>query len=325
MHAEYLDLALASGFVMLQKDDRGPFREMLARPELANEPRHVGFHGRFNYLSTMSGLHQAIGELDETLAYSKRLVELFDEFPRQKSFRYKYYLQALNNTLNQLLVKGDFASFDALATEFNEMLEVLPDDTVTRERRAYFLSRMLQRLMVEHRHDEALAMLPEFEANMAEFRSQPGIHIMSIYLVALTRFHAGQYERAQESVVRLLDDPQLDADGGSDYRTWAFILNLLIHYELGNRDYLEYARRSLTRHLRARKHDFELERTLLRFLGKLAKTPQGEERDLFDGLRVRLREEKASRQGFVSLYFLDLEAWIDRHLRRLDGAPAGDP
>ncbi len=110
---------------------------------------------------------------------------------------------------------------------------------------------------------------------------------VSLYFpAAVVYFGLGRYPATLQLVNRVLNTHQafLSAARYSLFR----LLHLLVHYELGNLDYLGYEVRSVERQLRTRKRLFRSEQVLLHFFKKSAKG--GRVQDLLPALHAQLVE-----------------------------------
>ena len=86
------------------------------------------------------------------------------------------------------------------------------------------------------------------------------------YNLAYLYFGANEFSQALDWTNVLLNDPELKHR--EDIHSFARILNLIIHYELGNDNLLEYIVKSTYRFLSKRKRLFKVESIILQFLNK---------------------------------------------------------
>ena len=102
-----------------------------------------------------------------------------------------------------------------------------------------------------------------------------------------------------------------DQDIREDVHSFSRILNLIIHYELGNNDVIEYYLRSTYRFL-LKKHDLHLyQQYILDFIRNLSKDTRTSLRDRFVSLRTKmitLSESKYDKRPFV---YFDIISWLD--------------
>jgi len=128
------------------------------------------------------------------------------------------------------------------------------------------------------------------------------------YSLACVHFGAGEINKALFWLNKVLNDPEPTLR--QDIFTYARLFNLVVHYELGNFDLLEYIVRSTHRFLIKRHHGHEVESVLIEHIKKLARAKtEPRRRDLYDSLYERMAKlMKDPRENTVLKYF-DFLAW----------------
>ncbi len=117
------------------------------------------------------------------------------------------------------------------------------------------------------------------------------------------------YRMALDWVNRILNNPQLDQVG--DVAVYVRLINLLIHYELGNTEVLEYNLRSTFRFLQRRERMYQVESTLLSFIRQLPRIITSEElRELFIELRSELRVLSSDPLERGAMDYFAFDAWL---------------
>jgi len=96
-----------------------------------------------------------------------------------------------------------------------------------------------------------------------------------------------------------------------DLVTFAFWLNLMVHYELNNTFVLRYFVDSTRRYLSKRQSIAHYEKVLLNFFSKIANAPELEAKSLFDNYNQKLHQNGSKIPKEV-LDYVDFHAWMDR-------------
>ncbi|MFN9939898.1 MAG: hypothetical protein ACK56I_10540, partial [bacterium] len=91
-----------------------------------------------------------------------------------------------------------------------------------------------------------------------------------------------QYNKALHWLNRVINDNENDLR--QDLYGYARLFNIVIHYELGNIDLLEYTIKSTARYLQKRSRDFDIEKLILEQFKKLIRTRS------VSGKRAQLQE-----------------------------------
>jgi hypothetical protein len=142
------------------------------------------------------------------------------------------------------------------------------------------------------------------------------LSIVLIYFrAAHILFAIGEYDNALIWLNKALAEKEL-IKGQELYYTCR-LFNLILHYEMGNKKYLEYAIQSTQRYLSTTNNLYQSERALLKLLKKL---PELRNPAMFREACVRFKDELV---GFMSdpferyaFRYFDLIAWIDSKIDR---------
>lgn len=129
------------------------------------------------------------------------------------------------------------------------------------------------------------------------------------FLLSTSHFGAGNPGRALHWLNKLLNDPEPALR--QDLFTYARLFNLVVHYELGHYEHLEYVSRSTKRFLSKRDRAYGVEGALMEHIRKLAKTdPPDAKRELFLSLETRLNELMLDPDESTVLKYFNICAWV---------------
>jgi len=101
-----------------------------------------------------------------------------------------------------------------------------------------------------------------------------------------------------------------------DLESYARLLNLMIHFELGNVMVLKYSVENTRRWLRKQQSIQAFERVLLRFFAKISTAARGDYSIHFEQLQTTLFNPDKTLVDANILDYLDFEQWINSHLKR---------
>jgi tetratricopeptide (TPR) repeat protein len=129
-------------------------------------------------------------------------------------------------------------------------------------------------------------------------------HIANIY------FGAGEYKDALHWINNVLNENEQSLR--QDIHGFARMINLIVHYELGNHDLLEYIIKSTLRFLNKKEKDYKVESVIVKHLRKLVKTTlETERRDAYQKMKMELEELFENPMEKVLLDYFDVLAWLD--------------
>lgn len=170
---------------------------------------------------------------------------------------------------------------------------------------------------------EGVRLEAEVEEGMARLggRLPKEYALEFFFLLATVNFGAGNINRALHWLNKVLNDPEPMLR--QDIFTYARLFNLVVHYELGNHDLLEYIARSTQRYLSKRRRAYGVEAALIGHIRKLARASgPAARKDLFLSLRGQLDGlMKDPNEGTVLKYF-NIGAWVDAKIAGIPYAEA---
>ncbi len=164
--------------------------------------------------------------------------------------------------------------------------------------------------MGEHR--KALELVQPVIAGMEELgpRLHKEYELEFYFSLATVHFGAGEVNKSLFWLNKVLNDPEPTLR--QDIFTYARLFNLIVHYELGNYDLLEYIVRSTHRFLSKKQRANQVENLLIDHVKRLARaTEPSMKRDLHRSLRDQMtRVLKDPSEGLALKYF-DFLAWAN--------------
>ncbi|QQR87578.1 MAG: hypothetical protein IPJ76_04955 [Flavobacteriales bacterium] len=159
-------------------------------------------------------------------------------------------------------------------------------------------------------HKKALELVPAILHGMEDLgqRLSKEYEIEFWFNLAVVHFGAGEVNKSLFWLNKVLNDPEPTLR--QDIFAYARLFNLVVHYELGNYDLLEYIVRSTQRFLSKRHRALEVEVALIDHIKKAARSQKpNARREMFVSLNEKLLELfKDPNQSLVLKYF-DFLAW----------------
>ena len=108
-----------------------------------------------------------------------------------------------------------------------------------------------------------------------------------------------------------------------DLYSYARLINLIVHFELGNLDLIEYLIKSTQRFLNKKNRDFELETVIISFIKKLSKVSEKEKQhEIFIQLRDKLEELFKDQDNRILFNYFDFLSWVDAKIENISFSKA---
>lgn len=282
--------------------------DLVSKPELA-----LSVRSKLRRLDILADCSRISGDSEGMLAYQSQLVAAYEQnedILREKSLS---YIKALCN-------QGVLYYYSGYHQRSFEVLAKLKDlKAQTEEEEIHIFEKYYQLkfgLCVENRQvEEGKAVIAEFER---EYPSREGTIMKSVelsmfYLIGYFYVMIGEPAKGLDWVNRVLNEPRTELR--TDIQSVSRILNLIIHYHLGNWDYIDYEIKSVARFLNNREGLFAYERTVLKYLRQLSDSNPSVDRTAI--LREFRKEvENLSKNEFErpALQLFDMKLWIDSQI-----------
>ncbi|MBL4703316.1 MAG: hypothetical protein JKY54_02280 [Flavobacteriales bacterium] len=254
-----------------------------------------------------------------------RVKTILDKNPLLKKDLAKRYVRTLKNLLYCYIDNNELLK----AEETIDMMRKLPSERGFESidvKVKIFTSSYIAELMICDRrgtYDKSLQIADEIIKGI-EFYDQKinkEQQIVFYYNLTYVYFGAEQYNNALRWVNKLLNDNEQFLR--QDIYNFARLFNLIIHYELGNHDLLEYVIKSTSRYLKKQKKDYQVEFLIIKYLKRLIKLDDKSTRmTVYEKMRLDLIETFKKPNERVVLQYFDYLSWADSKVNEISFAKA---
>ncbi len=279
----------------------------------------LSFREKLLWYEIHQGYYSFIQDFEPMYDYARKWVGLFEEIP-SSSYYFEMYIRGLNQLLNAQARLSKYREFTtthrvlrSLASHrmirMNENLQIrLFKYNYAHQFNEYFLVGDFAKGValfrrISHQMDQYIALL--------DMHSQ----LIMFYKIACLFFGNGDYSDALVWLNRIINYE--DRNIREDIHSFTRILNLITHYELGNRDVIEYYLRSTYRFLRKKEDLHSFQYHILDFIKNLSRDiTEPELIDRFKELRedlLPLTESKFEKRAFV---YFDIIAWLESKINK---------
>lgn len=285
-----------------------------SNPLLQDEYLPHSFIARTKFYHVRSTYAFYCGNYEECYRNVRALCELFESRPEFIANHTVSYINILSNLINICCVL--FRETEAFL--YLDKLRQLPvkvyNDDV--ERFISVRGSELALFLKMGRFDELRILVPVLQEELEALEEQllPYYRRYFFYHIGWAWFALGNISEALKYINQVLNNR---ADVREDLYCFAKIINLLIHYELGNIDLLQYEVVSTCRYLARRQRNYAFETLVLRFIKRVIAVSPEELRQEFITLRtelVQLRDDPYEHKAFDFFYFIP---WLDSKIERI--------
>ena len=156
-------------------------------------------------------------------------------------------------------------------------------------------------------------MIEELDAYSDKINKEQ--EILFYYNVAYVFFGDGEFNKSLFWINKVLNDNESSLR--QDIYSYARLFNLVIHFELGNHDLLEYIIKSTSRYLTKRQRAFEVENLIMSGIKKLAKAYDDEQKDkIYSSLKKDLKGVLKKESEKIILEYFDFNTWLESKINK---------
>lgn len=274
----------------------------------------LSFDEKMYLYNSFVGYYFFIQDFDRGYEYAKKWVNLFEEHPQFIVPKIEMYIKAINNLLVSQSKMHKYDEFKVTVQKLTEV-ENLPDLKLTENIRLllfkYTSTHRINRYFMLGEFTEGSEIIPEIAESLEEFEHLLDTHYIIIfyYKFACMYFGDANYQQVVFWLNKIIN--MKDVDLRSDIHSFARILNLISHYELGNIDLVDYYIRSTYRFLIKKNDLHQFQKIIMKFLRKLSSITRDQLIDAFKDLReqlIPLNDKFYERRPFI---YFDIISWLE--------------
>lgn len=259
-------------------------------------------------------------DYESSFQFFNRTKEVLNQNPMVKEDSPQRYVMTLFHLLRCYIDNKDFENATNLVNEIRQLRNQKGFNSMDIAVRIYTntYNQELHMLHVMGEMQKSVDLLSEIEKEkkVYEGKISKEQEVTFLYNQAYSYFGIGQYKKSLSFINEVLNDNEQNLR--QDIYGFSRLLNLILHYELENYDFLEYAIKSTNRYLSKTKRNYQIESVFIKYIRKVSKVVDGsakmkifiEMKDEVDAL-LNVHEER------VILEFFDVSAWILSKIQKI--------
>lgn len=318
---------IASTIIFQRGVDRGKewparLREIVELPVFATPDYAIDYTSRYYYHSIHGGIQFTLSNWQEAFRHTQAIIENIEEKPGLLKQYFEKYMTMLFNIMRISRFGGDDESF---AFYLDKMRKAISKTDLQRHRQTHMMIADFYfvelEMMVARGNTELMeSLIHDLESTLQRVASaMPPLRATErYYFIAYGYFILGDFSQALRVVNELLNNPVTKSR--QDMYAFTRVLELVLHLEMDNRDYLDYAVRSTYRYLQSKGQLYEVESVLLRFIQRRLPRAVGHEALVaaFTAVKAELEPVLEAGKERSVLHFFDLLAWLES---KISGRP----
>ena len=245
--------------------------------------------------------------------YAQKWVDLFHKEPAMIEVETGNYIKGMHNLLNAHFDLRNYEKFETTLKQFEKFGETKIVEHHENFKVQVFIYRYYAKInqhFMLGTFREGLKLVPEIEKNLQEYHLYLDKHRILVfnYKIATLYFGSGDYDTSIDYLQRIIND---QVDLKLDLQSYARLLHLLAHYELGNFSLMESLTKSVYRFMAKMENLTVVEEEMFRFLRnsfKMSRTELQNELRLFLDKIKHLEKNRFETRAFA---YLDIISWVE--------------
>ncbi len=282
--------------------------------------QRLGFWAKLYYCQSYFWYYHITQDFPLCYRYAQRWVDLFHDFPKAMDLHAPLYLKGVHNLMNSLFNTLHYDRFEegvALLESVPERIEIGKDRNLEGLYYLYLYIHKIKRHFMRGTFSEGTELVPEVMKLIEEDTYNWDSHRIMVfyYRIACLYFGSGDNGTAIDYLNLILN--QKNPDYREDIQSFARILNLIAHFELGNRQLVEYQVKSVYRFLAKLEDLHEVQKEIFYFIRKTPRIRQSEVKAEFVKLKdklIKLENKPYTRRPFL---YLDIISWLESKIEEV--------
>lgn len=275
----------------------------------------LSLNEKLNLYSLFVGYYFFIQDFENGYQYAKKWVALFDAHKEIRLSKIEMYLRAINNLMiaqYKLYKYYEFVETNRRLREIRDFPKNVMNENIRLKLLKYTYVHEFNRFFMLGDFDIGVSLMNKIKPRLEQFITQLDNHSTMIMYYKIASLYFGN-ENYNEAIFWLNRIINLDTvDIREDIHSFARILNLISHYELGNVDVIDYYIRSTYRFLLKKDDLHDFQKHILRFLKKLSyHFTEDKLIPEFKKLRqqlIPLQENPYEKRAFI---YFDIISWLE--------------
>ena len=312
-------LYLKMGFIRNQSDYEkivNMFNESM--PDYNED--ELSLNEKLNLYNLFVGYYFFIHDFTNGYRYAKKCLALFEVHKKIRISKVEMYLRAINNLMiaqYKLYKYHEFVDTSHQLRQIRHFPKNVINENIRLKLLKYTYVHEFNRFFMLGDFSTGASLMSKIRPGLEQIIPQLDSHSTMImyYKMACLYFGNRNYSESIYWLNRIINSEAIDLR--EDIHSFARIMNLISHYELGNFDVIDYYIRSTYRFL-LKKHDlYDFQKYILNFLKKLSYNFTEEKLvPEFEKLRSQLLPLQKNLHEKRAFIYFDIISWLDSKIEK---------
>ena len=247
---------------------RAELKTILKNTLLKDETKAISLPAKLSYFTILGAVFFLFKELEKSYLNYKKVVQLLEQNPSYLSGRIEFYMVMMSRLFLTMVILKKDKELIFFHNKVKRFIESLPEKQQSRNIFKKYININNNHIAYHlqlFNFNKALKLSEQLKTNILAYNSTQEYLVFHINLFHIY-FYLNDYHKALQQVNKILNSKESGIR--EDLIIASKILNIIVHYELGNMDMLPYLCKSTARYLEKKGQLNEAEKSVLNFFGK---------------------------------------------------------
>ncbi len=255
----------------------------------------------------------------DSYTFFNKTKEILDNNPEVKLESSKRYVLTQFHLLRCYIDSNDFQKAEELIAEIRSLKNQKGFKTIDISVQI-FSNSYNQELVLLHKKglfQRSVDLIPviEKEQKLLKGKVTKEMELVLKYNKAYSYFGINDFKKSLQCINDVLNENETMLR--QDIYSFSRLMNLIIHFELENYEFLEYLIRSTNRYLSKQEREYKIELLCIKHIRKLSKTNiEANQVELFEKMKEEVNEVLQDHHEKVILEYFDLVSWIESKIQK---------
>jgi hypothetical protein len=290
------------------KENENKLKELFDNPLLSDYSLATSYPAKSNFNSIHANYYQYFGDIKTMGYYLKQNLQLYEDFPATKELEQFNYITCLNNYSLSCAGLGDFEKADYY---FSKMENIIPNtEQIEVKIFEYLSANRLDLYLRSPDLQKGLSLVPKIVADIEKYGKKVSTLFKTVmYSNLCYLFFATEQNKLALKYNNLIIDEESTIFRTDIFR-FARIMNLLIHYEMGDKLSINYFYDATERYLNKNNKIYVFETWFMQFFKALLKLDNTDNKLFFKAKEQELLAILLDKNERIVISHFNILAWL---------------
>ena len=245
--------------------------------------------------------------------YSQKWVDLFEDQPLMQRVETGHYIKGLHTLLNAHFDLRNYDKFEIALRQFESFAHterVMDHDNFRIQAFIYITSAKINQHCMLGTFKAGLLLVPAIEEKMNEYDLFIDNHRIMVlnYKIATLYFGSEDYSTCIDYLQKIINE---QVDIRDDLQSYARLLHLLAHFEMGNYELMEYLTKSVYRFMAKKQNVTVLEEEMFNIIRDSFQLPRNKLKSELETFLQKVKKFEKNRFETRAFAYLDIISWLE--------------